>query len=582
MKNCPVCNIQVEDLYTGLCPNSLCSWEFEFTSSEITPELLDHYRQKLEKTKSNYILRSNEKHIDKNKIEELFNIIKKSRSKKDWCDILNITFSNDTNSIAFIKEEYERALAVEEIVISNKTNFDLSPLKVLNNLKSLVIDNVTGDFQKAFERYKEIRNDFWNRNYYNTDIVLCVTRINECSEKVKKLETLQKKWYNILSSRKEKEEINRKINLYKNNVKSFQNTLNYLIQIDRYWYTDFYAKAEFNGLRVSGVGEQLRTEGSRDGSFDFDLPNFSYFISSVDYPSRFTFYSVFHLCEDSCPQSLENLEFKNMNLFYISEGLPPQIKNIKVSNCWLYLEKEDHIKQRLKHLHLSFTGSISAPYVFSISNYNKIVTTKNCPVCNTQVEDQYIGLCPRTDCIWDFNFISEMTPEYRKIYAEKLVECRRLYELNIENRLISERKDKEKEEFNPKIYRANIIAFIFQGLVLIVSGVLIYIQYKSLFFPIQNPALPFSFLGYLCLVFFFLFNCCDLFGKDKFYRTGLLNCFIKEPICFIVGYIGVNIIFSLSESRWITLLLIPLVGIIAVVYFSLDFFERDLEERLKK
>ena len=119
------------------------------------------------------------------------------------------------------------------------------------------------------------------------------------------------------------------------------------------------------------------------------------------------------------------------------------------------------------------------------------------------MEDQYIGLCPGTDCIWDFNFISEMTPEYRKIYAEKLVECGRLYELNIENRLISERKDKEKEEFNPKIYRANIIAFIFQGLVLIVSGILIYIQYKSPFFPIEDPALVFSFIGYLYLAFFF-------------------------------------------------------------------------------
>jgi|GEM_PF-6724357 len=366
MKNCPVCNTQVEDHYTGLCPNSLCSWEFEFTSSEKTPELLDHYRQKLEKAKSNYLLRSNKKHIDKNKIEELFNIIQKSRSKKDWCDILNITFSNSTSSIAFIKEEYERALAVEEIVISNKTNFDLSPLKVLNNLKSLVIDNVTGDFQKAFERYKEIRNDFWNRNDYNSDIVFCVRRINECSEKIKELETLQREWsHKILSSRKKKEEINREINLYKYRVKLYQNTLNDLNQLDRSWYTDFYAKAKFNGLRVIGMGKQLALEGSRSGSFDFDLPNFSYFISSVDYPSRFTFYSVFNLYQDSFPQSLENLEFKHMNLFYISKGLPSKIKNIKVSNCWLYFESEDQIKQKLKYLDLSFTGSISAPYLFS-------------------------------------------------------------------------------------------------------------------------------------------------------------------------------------------------------------------------
>ena len=212
---------------------------------------------------------------------------------------------------------------------------------------------------------------------------------------------------------------------------------------------------------------------------------------------------------------------------------------------------------------------------------------KNCPVCNIQVEDLYTGLCPNSLCSWEFEFISsEMTPELQKRYTEKLAKCRHLYELNIasdkRDSTLKDKKDKIKEEFNPKIYIANIIAFIFQGLVLIVSGILIYIQYKSPFLPIEDPALVFSFVGYLCLVFFFLFNCCDLFGKDKFYRTGLLGFFIKEPICFIVGYIGVNIIFSLSESRWITLLLIPLAGIIAVVYFPLQFFEWDLEERLKK
>ena len=213
---------------------------------------------------------------------------------------------------------------------------------------------------------------------------------------------------------------------------------------------------------------------------------------------------------------------------------------------------------------------------------------KNCPVCNTQVEDLYMGLCPNSLCSWEFEFISsEMTPELQKRYAEKLAKCRHLYELNIasDKRIstLKDKKDKIKEEFNPKIYRANIIAFIFQGLVLIVSGILIYIQYKSPFFPIEDPALVFSFIGYLfCPVFIFLFNCCYLFDKDKLYRTELLGFFIKEPICFIVGYIGVNIIFSLSESRWITLLLIPLAGIIAVVYIPLYLFESDLEERLKK
>ena len=214
---------------------------------------------------------------------------------------------------------------------------------------------------------------------------------------------------------------------------------------------------------------------------------------------------------------------------------------------------------------------------------------KNCPVCNIQVEDLYTGLCPNSLCSWEFEFISsEMTPELQKRYAEKLAKCRHLYELNIasDKRIstLKDKKDKIKEEFNPKIYRANIVAFIFQALVLIVSGILIYIQCKNLIFPIedQDRALPFSFIGYLWLVSLFLFNCYYLLGKDKFCRTDLLGFFIKEPICFIVWYIGVNIIFSLSESRWITLLLIPLAGIIAVVYFLLEFFEWDLEERLKK
>ena len=56
MKNCPVCNIQVEDLYTGLCPNSLCSWEFEFISSEMTPELQKRYAEKLAKCRHLYEL----------------------------------------------------------------------------------------------------------------------------------------------------------------------------------------------------------------------------------------------------------------------------------------------------------------------------------------------------------------------------------------------------------------------------------------------------------------------------------------------------------------------------------------------
>ena len=210
---------------------------------------------------------------------------------------------------------------------------------------------------------------------------------------------------------------------------------------------------------------------------------------------------------------------------------------------------------------------------------------KNCPVCNTQVEDLYTGLCPNSLCSWEFEFISsEMTTELQKRYAEKLAKCRHLYELNIasDKRIstLKDKKDKIKEEFNPKIYRANIIAFIFQVLVLIVSGILIYIQFKN---PLPTILVPiFLFIGYICFFIDFLTACYELFVDKSFCKIKLTESFIKVTICFIVGYIGVNIIFSLSESGWIILLLIPLAGIIAVVYFLLLFFEEYLEKRLKK
>ena len=51
MKPCPVCNTKVEDLYTGLCPNQACTWEFEFVS-EMTPEVLRRYEEKLRRAKA--------------------------------------------------------------------------------------------------------------------------------------------------------------------------------------------------------------------------------------------------------------------------------------------------------------------------------------------------------------------------------------------------------------------------------------------------------------------------------------------------------------------------------------------------
>ena len=52
---------------------------------------------------------------------------------------------------------------------------------------------------------------------------------------------------------------------------------------------------------------------------------------------------------------------------------------------------------------------------------------KHCPVCNTEVEDLYTGLCPNTNCSWEFEFISEMTPELQMRYKEKMVRAIKIY-----------------------------------------------------------------------------------------------------------------------------------------------------------
>lgn len=52
---------------------------------------------------------------------------------------------------------------------------------------------------------------------------------------------------------------------------------------------------------------------------------------------------------------------------------------------------------------------------------------KKCPVCNTSVKDHFTGFCPNTDCTWEFEFISEMTPELKEKYEEKLKRAKAAY-----------------------------------------------------------------------------------------------------------------------------------------------------------
>jgi hypothetical protein len=46
---------------------------------------------------------------------------------------------------------------------------------------------------------------------------------------------------------------------------------------------------------------------------------------------------------------------------------------------------------------------------------------KHCPVCKTDVEDLYIGLCTKTNCTWEFEFMgTESTPETQAYFENKL------------------------------------------------------------------------------------------------------------------------------------------------------------------
>ena len=54
MKKCPVCNAQVEDLYTDLCPNPGCTWEFELIAAEPMPEMQKRYEEKLRRARASY------------------------------------------------------------------------------------------------------------------------------------------------------------------------------------------------------------------------------------------------------------------------------------------------------------------------------------------------------------------------------------------------------------------------------------------------------------------------------------------------------------------------------------------------
>ena len=88
MKPCPVCNTKVEDLYTGLCPNQDCTWEFELFS-EMTPEVLRRYEEKLRRAKAAFAgMNSGEKPTPEKEIDN-----KSNKPPVEWVSVPAGTFT---------------------------------------------------------------------------------------------------------------------------------------------------------------------------------------------------------------------------------------------------------------------------------------------------------------------------------------------------------------------------------------------------------------------------------------------------------------------------------------------------------
>ena len=66
---------------------------------------------------------------------------------------------------------------------------------------------------------------------------------------------------------------------------------------------------------------------------------------------------------------------------------------------------------------------------------------KLCPVCNVILADDYTGLCPNTECAWEFElFSSDLSQEIQTEYEKKLIKIQRLYKTFMSRSTIEDTK----------------------------------------------------------------------------------------------------------------------------------------------
>jgi len=375
MKHCPVCNTQVEDLYTGLCPKPDCTWEFEFVS-EMTPEMHQRYQERLKKAKNIYDSRNAKHQHDNNKNEDaaarieemqkrveeleeekkllenrnadalrienekkrldeetisneniklLYDSINLSRSRTQWLTLLQIEdFSIETLHKAYSKK------SIEIIAINN---FDLTPLAYFPYLQNLIIDNITGDIVGCETAISNL--NLSPGLTYDTELERTEKNLIAHNLRLSELLKKQKSFISLLKSDSNKKELNEEIRNVEKSIKEWSEHKNFLqkIQSDKY---DFIQKRKL----FFSDGIKLFSSSHKEPYI------FNYFISK----NEISFSLIIDFLINYIKQ-VHTLTIRNMNITYCSSSIENyKLKKLNIINCnFLQLEWKQKLINELSN-----------------------------------------------------------------------------------------------------------------------------------------------------------------------------------------------------------------------------------------
>jgi len=164
MKHCPVCKTKVEDLYTGLCHNPDCTWEFEFVS-EMTPEMHQRYQERLKKAKNIYDSRNAKHQHDNNKNEDAAARLEEMRKKIEELEEEKELFEHckakeESPNLAH-RESPKNSKEIEDFETNNLIlELENNLMDAIKNYNSIKFDEVLKNRLKlsATNKFKE---NFW-------------------------------------------------------------------------------------------------------------------------------------------------------------------------------------------------------------------------------------------------------------------------------------------------------------------------------------------------------------------------------------------------------------------------------------